>query len=640
MSLLLATDLKRHYGATEVLRGASLRVEAGDKIGLVGRNGAGKTTLLRMVEGEESPDAGSIQLQRGARLGYVSQRARFGPGQTVREYVVTGLDEVHRIAAELERAAEAMGSAEGEALERLMTTHGELTERMEFLGGWEAERRVEAVLSGIGLREEFWDREALTLSGGEKSRTALARELVSTPDLLLLDEPTNHLDLAGIEWIEAYIRELKGAVLIVSHDRRLLQRAVDAVVEIEHGELRRYPGNYLSYVRLREERFQSEHRAWAAQRDLIRKETSFIKKHMGSQRTSEAKGRQKRLQRIERLTQPHNDVRRPVIKLPPSERGGELVLEAGELSAGYGEKVLFEGVDLRIGRGERIGIVGPNGTGKTTLLKVLAGRLKPRAGHVSWGHKARCGYFDQETEDLDTEATPYETIRRVSAQMTDLEIRSHLARFLFRGDEVDAVVRTLSGGERARLYLARLMLSEPTWLAFDEPTNHLDLAARTALEEFLGEFPGALLCVSHDREFLDGLCNTILEVTAGGVRRFLGNYSDYRARILAEAEEREADAARRATEARKREAKAAAQAAARTPKNAKKKPAQKARNPYRFKKLEEAIIKLEEEREKVMAALADEKVYRDPGKMRDAQYRLAEIERDLEEKNAEWEAWA
>ena len=649
MSLLLVNDLKRHYGATEVLRGANLRIEPGDKIGVVGRNGAGKTTLLRILEGLEEPDAGTVQLARGARLGYVKQRPDFAPGMSARGYVATGLDEVHAVERELEQCAEEMGRAEGEQLERAMLRHDELSQRMEFLGGWDTERRVEAVLSGIGLSEHLWDRDAATLSGGEKSRAALARELVATPDLLLLDEPTNHLDLVGIEWLEEYIKELKGAVLIVSHDRRLLDRAAGAIVELEFGQLKRYPGNYTRYVALRQERFAAEHKAWSQQQDMLRRETSFIKKHMGSQRTAEAKGRQKKLSHVVRLPQPHNDVRKPTIKLASAERGGELVIEGIDLAAGYDGEALFTGLGVRVGRGERIGIVGPNGAGKTTLLKVLAGRMQAMAGEISWGHKARCGFFDQEVEDLDETSTPYETIRLANPHMVDLEIRSHLARFLFRGPEVEAVIGTLSGGECARLYLARLVLENPSWLAFDEPTNHLDLAARTALEEFLGEFGGALLTVSHDREFLDGLCNTILEVTDDGVRRFRGNYSDYRVALKAEQEEREARANQR--EADKKKAAAAQRKAEekralkqggkqRGGKQAGKPTRQRPRNPYQFKRLEEAIIKLEERKEALMAELATEAVYRDADKARDAQFQLAEVERDLEEKNAQWEEWA
>jgi len=424
----------------------------------------------------------------------------------------------------------------------------------------------------------------------------------------------------------------------------MLDRVADAIVEVERGLLERYVGNYSRYVELKEERYRVAHRAWEQQRDLIRREESFIKKHMGSQRTSEAKGRRKRLQSLERLPEPHNDVRKPRIRMVEVERGGEMVFEAEGLSVGHGGKALLSGVEVRLGRGERVGIIGPNGSGKSTLLRVLAGRNQPIAGTINRGHKAHCGYFDQEVADLRQDSTPYDEIRRDHPQMTDLEIRSHLALFLFRGEAVDLPVRGLSGGERSRLSLARLVLTRPSWLALDEPTNHLDLASRTALEEMLGEFHGALLVVSHDRQFLDGLCTRIVEVKDGNVRSFGGNYSEYRAALLAEEEGRRNEASekrRREQEERRRQAEREAQAQkkAEGQKAKKKGGSSRPKNPWAFKKLEEAIITLEERRTELMEALASEAVYKDSERVREAQFELAEVERDLEEKNREWERW-
>ncbi|MEW6071863.1 MAG: ABC-F family ATP-binding cassette domain-containing protein [Planctomycetota bacterium] len=637
MSVLLVQDLKKTLGAQEILGGVSLRIAAGEKVGCVGKNGAGKTTLLRLIEGEETPDAGAIVLARGARIGYVTQRPQFPAGRTVRAHVESGLAEVHAVERELAAAGEAMAEATGEPLDTLVKRHGELTARMEFLGGWESERRVETVLGGIGLAPALWDREAETLSGGEKSRTAMARELISVPDLLLLDEPTNHLDLAGIEWLEDYLRTIHSAVLMVSHDRRLLDDVVETIVEVERGRLTRFPGNYSRYVELKEERYEFARREWEQEQDYIRKEEAFIKKHIGGQRTGEAKGRRRRLQSLERRSRPYNDVRRPKITFRRVERGGEQVVEAAGLSIGYGGRPMLAGVDVRIGRGERVGVVGPNGAGKSTLLRVLAGRMAPLEGKVTRGYRASGGYFDQDTSDLREDGTPYSEIRRDHPQMTDLEIRSHLARFLFRGDEVDRRVDRLSGGERARLSLARLVLTEPSWLALDEPTNHLDLAGRTALEEMLGEFPGALVCISHDRQFLDDLVDTILEVEGGEVRTFRGNYSEYRARRAAEAAARmaEGEHRRQAEEGRRR---AAAEKGRRA---AEREPARGRgpRNPWAFRKLEETIIALEEERAKLLDSLGSAEVYRDGDACRETQIRLAEIERDLGEKNREWEEW-
>ncbi|MEQ1891852.1 MAG: ABC-F family ATP-binding cassette domain-containing protein [Planctomycetota bacterium] len=630
MTVLSIQGLQKAHGAHEILRGVELYVARGEKIGIVGRNGAGKTTLLRLIEGEEQPDRGTVQLERDARIGYVVQRPVFEPGVTVRAFVQGGLDAIHALERELDSVSHAMAEASGAELDALTKRHGDLTARMEHLGGWEAEHLVEKVLSGIGLDESFWEREARTLSGGEKSRACLARVLTSVPDVLLLDEPTNHLDLVGIEWLEDFLQHLKSAVLIVSHDRRLLDRVVDSILEVERGGLARYPGNYAKYLDLKAERYKSESRAFDDQQDFLRKEELFIRTHMGSQRTGEAKGRQKKLENVVRLPQPYLDVRRPVIRMAAVERGGETVLEARELVLGHGPKVLLRGVDLKIARGERIGVVGPNGSGKSTLLKALAGRLAPLGGTLEKGHKAVCGYYDQDTSELRDDSTPMAEIRRLQPLATDLEIRSHLARFLFRGNEVEATIARLSGGERARLALAKLVLAKPSWLALDEPTNHLDLAGRTALEEMLSEFPGTLVFVSHDREFIDTLATRVIAVADGKVRSYPGNYSDYRkalgGEVADERAEREAAKERQAAAERARAAKAAP---------AKK---EKPRNPWLLAKVEEAILALEKEKGELTAALCDEAVYKNGAKLRDVQHRLAEVERDLEEKNAQWEA--
>ncbi|MCH2104511.1 MAG: ATP-binding cassette domain-containing protein [Planctomycetes bacterium] len=632
MTLVVVEDLRKHFGAQEVLSGATLQLDEGERVGLVGPNGAGKSTLVSMIAGLDTPDWGKVQRRKGVKVGHVPQRPEFGPGVTVRSYVESGLAYAQELIQEFEEIGDSMGEAEGEELDKLLERHTALSERIDAAGAWEIGRRVEAVLSGIGLGEVFWDREAATLSGGEKNRAALARELAAGHDLLLLDEPTNHLDLEGIEWMEAWLSELKTGVLIVSHDRRLLENAVTNIVEIERGSLTRYPGKYSKYLELKAERFDSALRAWEIQSAKVRREETFIKKHMGSQRTAEAKGRMKKLENLERLKQPYLDVRRPVIQAPKAERGGELVLEARGLKGGYDDNVLFEGVNLRIGRGERVGIVGPNGAGKSTLLKIITGRAAPMSGEVDMGHGAVCGFYDQDTSALRDDGTPMTEVRRVRPAWTDLEVRSHLAKFLFRGNEVEKSVGALSGGERARLSLAKLIVTEPTWLAMDEPTNHIDLAGRTALEEMLGQFSGALVCVSHDREFLDGLCGRIIEVSRGEIREYKGNYTDYR-RVKLEELER-AQSTRKDEE---RRAKKAVQEAAAQAKKAEKK---RAKNPWKLEKVEARIMELEEELERLRESLGTEEVYKDQDSTREVQFQIAELERELEEANEEWEQWA
>ena len=652
MTLVVLHDVHKHFAAHEVLRGASLQIDPGEKLGLVGPNGAGKTTLLRLIEGQDTPDGGEVAVRRGCRLGSVAQRPEFPPGTTVRQWVEGGLSELLDALAAHHRVSEALAhpaagddeSAQG----RLLAEQAELAQLIETLGGWHFAHRVAQVLAGVGLPEELWGREASTLSGGEKSRVALARALAGGHELLLLDEPTNHLDLAGIEWIESYLRELKGAVLVVSHDRRLLDRAVDGIVELEHGQLNRYPGGYTRYVALREERWLAEQRAYDEQQEFIRKEQEFIRRNIGSQRSNEARGRRTRLERLERLQQPQHDVRAPNLKLPSAGAGGELVLEADAIAGGYDGRRLFEGVNLRVDKGDRVGIVGRNGAGKSTLLRILAGRDRPLAGRVRLGHKAVCGYYDQESAGLLEQGTPMEEIRRDRPLMTDLEARSWLGRFLFRGDAVERPIAALSGGERARLCLARLVLGRPTWLALDEPTNHLDLPGRTALEEALSEFEGALVFVSHDRAFLDGLATHIVEVapdeTAGGMavgtrgaRVFPGNYSAWRERSASERSERQA--ARRQEAGARRAAPAAADGAhgaTAAPAPA----ARKSRNPRLLAKLEARIMALEDERKRLHDDCARPEVFREPGRLKEIGQRIAELETDLIAAYAEWEDFA
>ena len=646
MSLLVLDNIKKHFAAQEVLRGASLSIDPGQKIGIVGRNGGGKTTLFRIISGEETPDWGEVRVRKGARLGVVPQRPKFDPGVTAREYVTAGLKELHETIERYEACAAEMGVAEGDALDKLMKEHDSLSTRIEDLGGWDSERKVESVLSGIGLPETHWDREALLLSGGEKNRVALARELISGHDLLLLDEPTNHLDLEGIEWLEKYLKDLPTGVLIVSHDRRLLTNCINRIVELERGQIVAYNGNYPKYLQLKAEKYESGIRAYEQQQEMLKKEDAFIKKHMGSQRTAEAKGRAKKLSHVVRLEKPYHDVRRPIIQPPEAARGGERVLHTEKLFGGYENNVLLNDVDIRVGRGERVGIVGPNGAGKSTLMKIIAGRMAPLSGEVIRGHGAKVAYYDQDTSHLRDDHTPLEEIRRNYPEMTDQEIRDHLAKFLFRGDECEKVIKTLSGGERARLSLSLLVLTKPSWFALDEPTNHLDLASRTALEEMLSAFQGAIVCISHDREFLDGVCQKTIEVSSSGVEEFDGNYSAWRANKIEERDAMMEEKARREAAAKKsaRDKEAAAQrkgkgkskAAGKSSKGSNKKGP---RNPYMFEKLEKRIMELEGEKETLNASLATEAVYNDPAQLRETQIRLAEVEAELETCNEEWLNW-
>jgi ATP-binding cassette, subfamily F, member 3 len=645
LTLLVLTDVHKHFASRTLLDGASLQVDPGEKLGLVGPNGCGKTTLLKLIAGLEDYDTGQLSLRRGSRVATVPQRPEFAAGETVRQHAEGGLSELRAALAAHHEACDALArlheSPAPDAAEesRLLHEQDRLAHAIDALGGWHTEHRVEQVLAGVGLVPALWDREARTLSGGEKSRTALARALIGGHELLLLDEPTNHLDIAGIEWLESELRTLPGAVLVVSHDRRLLDVAVDALIELEGGKLRRYPGGYTKYVTLREERYVSELRAWQEQQDYIRKEDAFIRRYLAGQRAAEAQGRRTRLERLERLPQPKHDVRAPMLALPELSSGSDMVLEAEDLSGGHDGRALFSGVSLRIGRGERVGIVGRNGSGKSTLLRLFAGRAEPMAGRVRAGSRATCGYYDQETGGLHEDSTVMAELRRDFPKMSDGEARDWLARFLFRGDDIDKPVSALSGGERARLCLARLVRSGPTWLALDEPTNHLDLPGTTALEEALSAFDGAVVVVSHDRQLLDDLCTRILEVgvdgpgTARGVRDFPGNFSAWRSRRDEEASER---SQRRSPRPAPRPA-PRAEPPQRAPESP---PARKAKNPWKLKQVEERIMTLETERRRLHEECARPDAAADGARLRAAGARLAELETELADAYAEWERFA
>lgn len=639
MSVLLLRKVTKSYATRVLLDEVDLRIEAGERVGLVGLNGSGKTSLLRVIDGTEDADSGEVALQKGATVGSVPQIPTFGPGVTVRRYVEDGMATSLALRDEAEAVAARMEGAEGERLDKLIREHARLQDRLDALGAWDLERRAATILSGIGLPEIFWDREGDSLSGGEKSRAALARALSGGHDLLLLDEPTNHLDLDGIEWLESFLQTLPSAVLLVSHDRRLLDRSVDVIVDLEQRRLDRYPGHYDDFLTRKRERYEQALRDYRSQQDMIRREQQLISKLIGGSRAAVAKNKRSRLAQVERLEEPHLDVRRPVIRAPQLERGGELVLEADGIAAKVGERTLFEDVSLRLGRGQRVGIVGPNGAGKSTLLRILAGRRAADAGVVKTGHKARCGYFDQESGDLPDDATPFVVIKRVREEWIDVEVRGWLARFLFRGDDVDKRVASLSGGERARLSMAWMLAQEPSWLALDEPTNHLDLAGRTALEEMLGAFAGALVFVSHDRAFLDALCTDVLVVGgdvrepgadgARGARWFKGNYSMWRERQVEERDARRATAAARAKAAPAQGATDRASPAA----------PDRVRNPYKFQELEERIMTLEAEIEELEAAAASEEVFRDPTRARDVAKATDAKRAELREAYDTWENW-
>ncbi|HEX2572524.1 MAG TPA: ABC-F family ATP-binding cassette domain-containing protein [Polyangia bacterium] len=525
--LVQLADVDFAYPGTEIFRHLSWQVNPGDRIGLVGPNGAGKSTLLRLIDGQLQPDGGQVARTRGITVAYLHQSQEFHGAGALWDTLLAPF-------AELLAMREALHALEHRLDDPAsLKRYGELQEIYTRRGGYTLEAEVRRLAADLGFTESDLGRSVNTLSGGERGRVELAKVLLAQPDLLLLDEPTNHLDVAAIEHLEERLREWPKAFVVVSHDRYFLRAVCREIVDVEGGGVVRYPGGYDRYVEEREERLERQRVAYERQQEMIAKTEEFIRKNLAGQKTKQAKSRRKMLEKVERIDRPRDEWAEAgnfKLRFAVGEhRGGKEALRTQGLEVGYGdEPPLVKGLDLVIYRGERVGIVGPNGSGKSTLLKALLGKLEPRRGLVERGHEVRIGYFDQRLTDLDDNRSLIEEIRAIRGDWNEDVVRNYLGRFRFSGDEAFRAVKGLSGGERNRLALAKLMLQPRNLLALDEPTNHLDIPACEVLEEALGEYDGTLLIVSHDRYFLDRVATRILHVEGGVVEQHLGNYSDFR----------------------------------------------------------------------------------------------------------------
>ncbi|MCX2726848.1 ABC-F family ATP-binding cassette domain-containing protein [Thermomicrobium sp. 4228-Ro] len=524
-TILTVEDVAKSYGAHTLFTGVRFQVLERERVGLVGPNGAGKSTLLRIIAGEETPDDGRIVLQRGLRLGYVPQEGSVPPGCTVLEAALEACAPVRALEGQLLALAEQLAAARNpEEQAQLLAAYERVSLRFEAAGGYDLEVRARQVLAGIGFGEEQLARPVEQLSGGQRTRLALARALLADPDLLLLDEPTNHLDLAALDWLETFLQRWRGAVLVVSHDRYFLDQVTSRTLELAFGRLEEYPGNYSRYLELRAERFAERLAAYEAQQAYIRKEEAFIQRYRAGQRAREARGRATKLARLERLERPR-EAERLQLTLRASRSSSRTVLTTTPLTIGYPGRPLFRTPELAVQRGDRIAIVGPNGVGKSTLLRTLVGELPPLEGSLRYGNNVKPAYLEQEPR-LDEERTVLETLMRRHL-FSEAEARRFAAHFLFEGDDVFKPVGALSGGERRRLALALLTLERADLLLLDEPTNHLDLPSREALETVLDDFAGTIVFVSHDRYFIDRLATAVWAIEDGRLAVSLGNYSDY-----------------------------------------------------------------------------------------------------------------
>jgi len=627
----------KSFGTKTVLTGATWQHDPGRVVGLVGRNGAGKSTLLRIVPGQIEPDEGRVLLAGGTTFASLEQAVEPEGDEPLRDFVARAQEGLRGLEGEMRRLEEAIASASasgaGEAVEPLLAEHDAIRERFERNGGWEADARVERVLLGVGLPRETWDRPVGELSGGQKHRAQIARLLLGEASVLLLDEPTNHLDLAGLEFLETWLVERKAAAaqaaLVVSHDRRFLNAVADRIVEVSHGQLEEYPGDYEAYRRLKAERDRVRAKAAEEQRKLVERTEDFIRRNIAGQKTKQAQARRKMLAKLERVEAPREDANEVTFRFEEARVSGDRVLELKGLVPGYPETgPLLSPVSFLLRRGERIALWGPNGCGKTTLLKTVARLLPPIAGSAVPGTGVIVGYYDQEMRDLPSSWTVLDVVRELDPTLLDGEARDFLALFDFRGDEVEQRVATLSGGEKGRLSLARIVFGGANLLLLDEPTNHLDLDSRERLEEALLDFEGTIVFVSHDRWFVDRIATHVLEVKERQAALWPGSWSDLVRRRAAEkaaAEETATAPARIPSE----------RSPARRPDRQAERQRAKARR--EVESLEEEVARLEERVREIDAALADPAVWKDGPRTRELTLARDDARRAVDASYAAWE---
>jgi len=527
MALATLTNIEKTFGNRIMFDQLGFSIDRGERVGLIGDNGSGKTTLFRVLTGQMPVDAGNVAIADGVRFGHLSQDPVFEPGNTVIDEAELAFAKLHELSHELRVLEHDMAHLTGDALDKILNKYQEVQHDFELAGGYAFRHKLEAMLEGVGLPPSTWEQDVSTLSGGQRSRLALAKLLSGPLDLLLLDEPTNHLDLAAIAWVEEYLASFGGAVLIVSHDRYLLDRLATRIVWLTGAKLKSYPGNYSAFVEQRKLQELSQQRAYEQQQADIAKQEEFIRRFGAGQRAREAKGRDKRLQRLlasDDLIQGVQNASRIRLPLDTDQRAGDRVLRVKELCKKYGDKQLWKDVALDISRGERIGIIGSNGSGKTTLLEVLLGRREAEAGEIRWGASLKIGYYDQRLGAFNPDDTVADEVRKGRA-ISDADVRSVLALMLFKGEDIDKPIRLLSGGERARVAIAQILCDKPNVLIMDEPTNHLDINSCEALEGALNDFPGTVICVSHDRYFLDKVAQRLLIIEPPNIESFEGNYT-------------------------------------------------------------------------------------------------------------------
>ncbi len=637
MSAVSLKGVVKSYAGHVVLDGVTLDLHKGEKVGLIGANGSGKTTLFKLVVGAEKPDSGEISVSSGTTIGYLPQEPQLPVEATLIEAVGAVFDEHRGLEADLATLSHDISEAHGRADEpNLLERYDRLRARFETGGGYDYEVRLREVLGGLGFSPEEYQRSVSQLSGGQKCRASLARLLLEEADFLLLDEPTNHLDIDATRWLERHLALHRGGAVIISHDRYLLDRVVTKIVEIEDRRVTVYPTNYTNYAQAKRIRLLESMREYEKQSAWLSHQRDYIDRaRYAKDSAKQARGRQKYLDRMEAdgrvLKKPKGAGASMNLRIQNNEHGGDMAIRCEKASKSFGDVVLISDLDFEMTRGEKIGIIGPNGVGKTTLLRMLLGQTPPTGGTVRLFGNLRVGYYDQEHRDLDGSLSVLEAVRAARPEMSEAQARSFLAMFLFRGDEVFKRVGDLSGGEQSRVLLARLVWQSPQMLILDEPTNHLDIPAREALEEALMHYTGSVLAVSHDRYFLDRVVERLLVLVERGRHELIaGSWSTYAALLAQREEASRLEGSRRREELRIQQARADASA-----------PKRKSRSKYAVRNIEEIearIIEVESRMKELETAFADSALMKDGEKARTLHQEYDALRSQLVSLNAEWEA--
>lgn len=632
MILMTVQGVSKSFGMKSVLKDISLTLQQGARMGLIGVNGSGKSTLFRLIAGQMEPDEGSISLMRGTRVGMLTQEADIQSDLTVREELSRVFEPVREMERRLRALEEEMAQkhADEAELDRLSREYARLTDRFEDAGGYEWPSRIQGVLAGLGFAKGREDQPASVLSGGEKTRLCLARLLLTQPDLLMLDEPTNHLDLSSIQWLEDTLKKYRGTVLIISHDRYFMNSVCDCMAEISMRRLVQYEGNYDQFTVKRQADIERQIREYKLQQAEIARQQAIIQRYRMYNREKSiraAESREKRLEKMEKLERPV-DEQHVRFSFEARRRSGDDVLKVHGLAKGFEGRRLFENFDLHLRAGDRVAIIGPNGVGKSTLLNIIARKLKADAGEVEFGANVDLGYYEQHQTGLDPEKDVLNELWDAFPRLDLDRVRSVLALFLFTGDDVYKKISMLSGGEKGRVSLCKLMLKRDNLLLLDEPTNHLDMDSREVLEGALEDFDGTILTVSHDRYFINRVADRIIEMRPDGVKEYLGNYDDYLEK-------------KRREEAGLEEAAASGMTKTQLDKQRRKERLLREGKKALEKQLEAAearIAAAEKEIQDLEARMADPELYQRPDEARETARRHAELQAGMDALYEEWEA--